>query len=182
MSSKSIYAVMSAILFVVSLAGATAVARHKTEAGLRSGCTTCRAHGLHKLKVKKGRARKGQKTYNCPLGVHVAIHRRCPGMERTISSVVGHDVACYSNLFGVESGCSVHVIHPKKASHNPNRGIGICALESDWYTRMVKNKRGPKCKKISTLADQVRCCAHLMTSTHGKYFGTVKCGNTPRCG
>lgn len=160
--------------------------KSKTEAG---ACLTCKSGSKHKggvsrlpVKKSKGKKKKSSKgaSYACPQG-HRAIHSRCPALEPQIRKILGaKNVACYSNLFGVEGGCSVHVKHDPKKAHNPHAGVGLCAIESSPAVRK-RNRRGPACNSIGTAAGQIKCCAHLMRSTNAKYFGTVRCGNTPRC-
>jgi hypothetical protein len=113
---------------------------------------------------------------------------RCPAFTERIASGLkamggiasSGQVACYESLFAVESSCSSTVYHDPRKAHNPYPGTGLCAIEKDPNIRR-KNRRGPNCDDVRSVAGQIRCCIHLMKSTHGNYFGTVLRGLTPRC-
>lgn len=182
--SQVVWLVLASAIFGVGFVGATG---WSIEGGF---CPTCSAKSLsnhndtaEKIPIQEVRSKKHRRhssSWVCPQG-HRAIHRRCPQLESTIRKIVGaKNTSCYSNLFGVEGGCSIHVRHDPKKAHNPHVGVGLCAIEASPVVRR-NNNRGPDCAKVSTLSQQIKCCRHLMVSTHGKYFGTVKCGNTPRC-
>jgi|GEM_PF-3065773 hypothetical protein len=162
--------------------------RQSTEA---SACKNCakKKKALKKISVKKS-AKKGKKstkahvkgkTKACPLGVGPMNKGRCTGLEKTIAQLLGQkNVACYSSLFYVEGSCSTTIYHDPKKAHNPNVGIGLCALEKSPAVRK-RNNRGPNCMNISSLKNQIKCCADIMRKHGSSYFGTVKCKKTPRC-
>ena len=118
----------------------------------------------------------------CPYG-RKPVRRYCSKkFENDMVKIMGKEnVKCYSNLFELESSCSTTVIHDPVKAKNPHVGIGLCAIEQSPLIRH-NNGRGPACGDIGTLAQQLKCCVHLMTSTKGNYFGTVRCGNVPVCG
>lgn len=137
--------------------------------------------GSQRYQIDQRLFRGTRSSYNCPRG-YGHLTRYCPSLERTIASVLGpSQVKCYSNLFGIEGRCDARIVHHPRQAHNPYVGFGLCAIELSPVIRRM-NHRGPACNNINSVAGQIRCCQHLMVSTHGRYFGPVRCGNTPYCG
>ena len=108
-------------------------------------------------------------------------HGRCPSLESRIAAHAPGQVSCYSRLFAVEGGCSTTVKHNQRITRNPNKGIGLCALESDRRVR-ITNGRGPSCDRISSIDDQIKCCVHIMRTWGRAYFGTISTGKARKCG
>lgn len=141
----------------------------------RAGKCTC-PNGHNPMPNKKGA------TCECPAGKGPMQTRTCnPALQKKIASVVGKAKAtCYGKLIMSESGCNLKVYHDKKKAFNPYEGIGLCAFEKSPVVRQ-QNGRGPNCVKLTTFEQQVRCCKDIVEDTQGRYFGTMKCGKTPRC-
>ncbi len=114
--------------------------------------------------------------------------------SQKIAAAIGHnsaEVKCLTKLFMAESGCNPTVTHPvflvkgkgkhkRKVRNNPNRGFGLCAIETDPGVRAA-NGRGPACRTVKSFEQQTKCCLDISRKLGRKYFGTMRTGRAYRC-
>lgn len=107
----------------------------------------------------------------------------CKSIRSHVEAIVGKaKSACYMKLFLIESTCDYTRPQAQGNVGNAYAAYGLCSIENDVDVRESQN-RGPDCKKISTIDQQIRCCRAMVkqTSKKNSYFGPIRRGEVSKC-
>lgn len=148
----------------------------KTEATYCGPKCQAKKKGLKKLPTKKKKVKRACEGNPSLKG------RRCPDLtDDILKAGVGGNVKCWEELFHRENSCGTCPITAAQGN-NPHHGWGLCTIESSYTLR---KRRGGTCAKkdISSLNDQIKCCAEMMAAfgKSNSYFGPVKRGKMKKC-